>query len=87
MKVRGSYLTDEIDLKFFCLHGSHYGDLRFTSNCQNLVHVSTLAAFVSTKLRLSCAPVNRATNCKNETHVDMHTLNVIRTRDSRLQPV
>ena len=41
MKVRGSYLIDETDLKFFCLHGSHYGDLRFASNCQNLVHVST----------------------------------------------
>jgi len=42
MKVRESYLFDEIVSKFFCLHGSHNGDLRFTSNCQNLVHISSI---------------------------------------------
>ena len=65
MKVRGSYSIDETDLKFFCVHGSHYGDLRFTSDFPNLVHVSTLPAFVSTRLGLSWAPVNRTTKCKN----------------------
>ena len=65
MKVRGSYSVDETYVKFFRLHGSHYGDLRFTPNCHNPVHVSTLPIFVSTKLGLSWAPVNSATKCKH----------------------